>query len=190
VPWEDHFAAKYFDPDYPSEAIKTIEALGPDVHAQFILGPAGDQNPIDQGDVTVSDAFGAALGSTIANAIGTPGRAIEGPIKSTRLERSLPLDVDTSPYNLARVRENYSKRLNDGTAWVRRHAQRMIARIDSGFIETTVVLPIQAWTFTGEHGDFDNSNLSIVFSGGEVVSGYAVYFRTLFGGTEKHGSPP
>ncbi|ALV47833.1 hypothetical protein MB46_19345 (plasmid) [Arthrobacter alpinus] len=178
---DDH---NLFDPDYPSEAIKTIEAIGPEVHAQFILGPAGDQNPTDQGDVTISDAFGTALGSTIANAIGTPGRAIEGPIKSTLLERSLPLDVTNTPQNLANVRAAYATRLNDPTGWVRRHAQRMIARIDLGYIETTVVLPIQAWTFTGEAGDTDNSALSIVFCGGEVVSGYAAYFRGKYGGTQ------
>lgn len=176
---------RFFDPDYPSEAIKTIEALGPDVHAQFILGPAGDQNPIADGNVTISDAFGADLRSTIVNAIGTPGRAIEGPIRSRLLERSLPLDIDASAYNFAKVREYYSIRLNDATSWVRRHAERMITRIDLGLIEKSVVLPIQTWTFTGEHGDFDDSNLSIVFCGGEVVSGYAVYFRTNFGGTEK-----
>lgn len=169
------------DPDYPSEAIKTIEALGPDVHAQFILGPAGDQDPVGERSIAVSDGYGAALGATIANAIGSPGRVIEGPIRSTLLERSLPLDITRTAENLKEVRRQYAVRRDNPNEvpYVRRHAERMIARIDLGLIETTVTLPIQAWKFSS-----GQTGLNIVFCGGEVVSGYAAYFRTHFGGTQ------
>jgi len=170
-----------FDPDYPSEAIKTIEALGPDVHAQFILGPAGDQEPLGEHSIALSDNYGAALGTVIVNAIGTPGRAIQGPVVSTLTERSLPLDITDTPSNLQAVRNIYAQRSVDPglEAYKQRHAQVMMNRIDLHVFQKSVPLPIQSWKFSG------GTSLSMVFSGGEVVSGYAAYFRNKYGGSNR-----
>lgn len=170
-----------FDPDYPSEAIKTIENIGPDVHAQFILGPAGDQNPVGDFSIALSDGYGAALGTTIVNAIRTQGRVIAGPITTAMKEVSLPLDITNTTGNLAAVRSVYVKRSTDPNldAYKQRHAEVMIDQIDARSFHNSVPLPIQTWKFTGSPG------LSIVFSGGEVVSGYAEYFRNTNGGSSR-----
>lgn len=168
-----------FDPDYPGQAIKTIEATGPGVFAQFILGPAGDQDPPrEPRDFTTSDKYGAEIGASIADALRTPGRAISGPITTAYTELSLPLDITDTPSNLAAVRNIYvQRRTADLPAFKQRHAEIMVKQIDAHSFATSVPLPLQTWKFAGAPG------LSIVFSGGEVVSGYAVYFRNSNGGS-------
>lgn len=169
-----------FDPDYPAQAIKEIESLGPDVFAQFLLGPAGDQNPVSISGFATSDALGADLGETVVNAIEAPGRPVSGPLATSYSEVLLPLDITTAPANLAAVRSQYLARaanaLNPGFA--RRHAKEMVEALDAGTFDTEVLLPVQVWSFGGRLG------LQIVFSGGEVVSGYAVYLRARYGGSE------
>ena len=168
-----------FDPDYPAEAIKEIEAFGPGVFAQFILGPAGDQNPHTTGSVAVSDSFGSDLGTTVRDAIGQPGRTITGGIASQYERVTLPLDITVTSANLAAVKAAYDRHAAaPGTiGYARRHAQRMSAAATNRSFATTVDLPLQVWKFTGTSG------LKMVFTGGEIVSGYAVYFRARNGGS-------
>ena len=60
--------------------------------------------------------------------------------------------------------------------WYRRHAERMIAQIDAGTYDTTVTVPTQVWKLSG------TPTLRMAFVGGELVSGYAAYFRNQYGG--------
>jgi neutral ceramidase len=170
-----------FDPDYPAQAIKEIEATGTDVFAQFLLGPAGDQNPIIIGDFDTADGWGADLGATVANAITDPARSLTGPIQTSYRELTLPLDITDSAANLALVRNAYAVRAArpDVPGFERRHANVMIDEIDAHSFTTSVPLPLQVWTFGGAPG------LHVVFCGGEVVSGYAVALRALYGGTSQ-----
>ncbi|MEN0086289.1 MAG: hypothetical protein AAGC66_16095 [Leifsonia sp.] len=168
-----------FDPDYPAEAIKRIEELSPNTFAQFVTGPAGDQNPRETGSFPISDGLGDDLGATIANAIGTPGRALAGPISTVLTSVSLPLDITDTKANLDLVRSAYQTRLSTTGGWVRRHAQQMIQQIDAHSFHTSVPVPVQRWGFTGAPG------LQMLFSGGELVSGYAVYLRARHGGAQQ-----
>ncbi|PQZ60703.1 hypothetical protein CQ040_02675 [Microbacterium sp. MYb54] len=175
-------AGALFDPDYPSEAIKTIEASYDGVFAQFVLGPAGDQNPLTLDGYMQSDAYGYDLGLTVANAIATPGRTLTGPILTAISEVSLPLEVTENPANRAALQQVFQSRELTGEApYIRRHGQTMkaVAADASAPLDTTVPLPVQRWRFAGAPG------LTMIFSGGEVVSGYAVYFRSLHGGTNE-----
>ncbi len=169
-----------FDPDYPAQAIKEIEAIGDDVFAQFLLGPAGDQNPLRMETFTVADEYGRGLGLTVVNAIETPGRPVKGRIGSSYREIDLPLDITESPGNLAAVRGTFLARAaRPGTPGIdRRHAETAVHEIDTDTFERAVTVPIQVWTFQGDPA------LRIVFCGGEVVSGYAVVLRNLLGGSD------
>jgi hypothetical protein len=173
-----------FDPDFPAQAIKQIEAAFPGALAQFILGPAGDQNPIRGDDVLESDLFGASLGNTVVAAVEARGRALAGPILTRYSAVALPLDIVLEPENIAAVRSLFVARASGPTpaGYVRRHAERMIDLIDASplsLLETSVPLPVQRWRFAGDPG------LTVVFSGGEVVSGYAVVLRNENGGSEE-----
>jgi hypothetical protein len=92
---------------------------------------------------------------------------------------SLPLDITPTSANLAAVRNAYTVRQsNNGLpSYYRRHAQTMIGQIDTNTFVTTVSLPLQVWKFTG------SPTLRIAFCGGEVVSGFAVYLRGIYGGS-------
>jgi neutral ceramidase len=166
-----------FDPDYPAQAIKEIESSFTGVFAQFLLGPAGDQNPANKGSFTIADAYGEDLGLTVAAAISSPGRNVTGPIASTYSRVSLPLDITVTAPNLAAVRSAFQARSTAATeGYQRRHAATMVSEIDSGSFVTSVDLPTQVWSIGGAAG------VKIVFCGGEVVSGYARYLRAVYGG--------
>ena len=173
-----------FDPDYPAQAIKQIEAAWPGSSPQFLLGPAGDQNPSEQGGFALADDLGRRLGDTIGAGAASAGRSITLPVYTAFSSVPLPLDIDPAPDNIAAVRAEYVARsANPGAmGFVRRHAERMIDLIDGEPIEaleTTIPLPIQRWRFSGPE------NLTILFSGGEVVSGFAVALRYEYEGSDR-----
>lgn len=170
-----------FDPDYPAQAIKEIEAAFTGVFAQFMLGPAGDQDPIGDRNVANADAHGEDLGLTVAAAISTPGRDVTGNIATSYSAVALPLDITNTPANLAAVRAAFQARSNNTAAlgFQRRHAATMVGEIDTNSFATSVTLPTQVWTIGGTSG------LKIVFCGGEVVSGYARYLRNVYGGSQR-----
>lgn len=172
-----------FDPDYPAPAIATVESEWPSSFAQFLTGPAGDQNPSSVAGFGDVARFGGALGATIVSAIATPGRTLAGPITGAYTQVTLPLDVSLSAGNVAQVRADYVARGNSPavSGFERRHANRMVQLIDTtplASLESDIVLPVQRWEIGGDPA------LTVIFSGGEVVSGYAVALRNEFGGTD------
>jgi neutral ceramidase len=167
-----------YDPDYPGAAAKKIEDLS-GCFAQFITGAAGDQDPnVGARTFTSSDAFGATLGQAVVTSLSTVGRVVTGPINSAYRDISLPLDITNTPPNVAAVRACFVTRMNAAglTSYVGRHAQTMIAQIDAHTFATSVPLPLQVWKLAG------TPILRMLFSGGELLSGYAVYLRSLYGG--------
>ncbi|BCT76765.1 hypothetical protein SCMU_26070 [Sinomonas cyclohexanicum] len=168
-----------YDGDYPSRACNYVESnLG--AFALFLQGPGGDQNPANAPSWALRDQDGNALGSTVVSAARSAGRALTGPITTKYQEVQLPFDIDTSAGNLAVVRGYYARRLpnpNGQPAWYARHAQVMMARIDSGNVASGMPSPFQVWTIGG------STPLKMAFIGGELVSGYAVYFRARYGGS-------
>jgi hypothetical protein len=171
------------DPDFPGAAIKVIEQNG-GPFAQYLTGPAGDQNPANilanpgGGTFADADTYGAHLAGVVLAAMKTTGRPVTGPINTGYQEVNLPLDITSNPANLAVVRSFYTKR--QGVAYpgyVQRHAKTMIGQIDAGTFATTLPLPQQVWRLAG------SPVLRIVFNGGEVISGYGVYFRNVYGGS-------
>jgi neutral ceramidase len=166
-----------YDPDYPGEAVTKIETLT-GCFAQFLTGAAGDQDPTGARDWTTRDALGANLGQAVATGMGTVGRPVTGPVLTAYREVTLPLDITDNPSNIAVVRSMFMNRVTTiGLSdYVGRHAQRMVAQIDAHTFATTVPLPLQVWKLAGA------PTLRMLFSGGELVSGYAVYVRSLYGG--------
>lgn len=172
-----------FDPDYPGPAIEMIEGTWDGCFAQFLTGPAGDQNPNATGTFDDVDAFGNDLGATVVNAIGDPGRDLSGPITAAYDEVPLPLDVLLTAANIAAVRAEYAARSANAAmiGYARRHAQRMTQLLETtplAALEQFVPLPVQRWTIGGDEP------LVVLFCGGEVVSGFAVVIRGENGGSD------
>ena len=167
-----------WDGDYPATACAVIEAAIPGCVALFLPGAFGDQDPVGSRGLALRNTRGVQLGSAVVAATESPGRPVAGPVVTSYQEVDLPLDVTSNPVNLAAVRAVYQARMAAPglPSWYARHAQAMIERIDAGDIETTVPLPLQVWRLQG------TPDLRICVTGGELVSGYAVYFRAQFGG--------
>jgi hypothetical protein len=167
-----------WDGDYPAAAAAAIEAVFPGAVAAFLPGAAGDQNPTGPAGWALRTSLGAKLADVVVSAAVAPGRALTS-ITAARLQNtSLPLDIDPTPGNLAAVRDCFATRAANGTAaaWDRRHAQASVDAIDAGdTFPTALTLPMQVFKFGGA------TPLSLAFVGGEPVSGYAVYFRSVYG---------
>jgi neutral ceramidase len=168
-----------FDGDFPAGACSYLESARPGCFAVFLQGAAGDQNPKGTFGWELRDTYATSLGSTVDAALNSPGRSVAGPLQTSYREVQLPLDITLTSQNMAAVRAAYVARLGnpDGQpAYFQRHAQTMIARIDSSNFATTVPSPFQVWKLSGSPA------LRIAMVGGELVSGYAVYFRSRYGG--------
>jgi hypothetical protein len=167
-----------FDPDYPGEAVSWIEDTT-GAFAQFVLGAAGDQDPV-RGATTAQ--IGEDLGKTVISAVATPGRPIQGPLKTAYSRANLPLDITDEPANLQAVRDAYEERATTNRQghepWFARHAIHMMRQIDTRTFATVVPLPVQVWSFSG------GTPLRIALTGGELFSGYAVYLRQRYGGSD------
>ena len=169
------------DPDYPGAACAWIEAQHPGVFAQFLLGPAGDQDPNGTSwSLGYAQSLGQGLGAAVLTAAGSPGRTVSGPIGTAYQDLTIPLDISTTASNLAAVRADYVVREGNMSlpSWYRRHAQQMIGQIDAKSFARSVNLPVQVWTLQGA------TPLYLALTGGELVSGYAVYLRGLHGGPQ------
>lgn len=170
-----------WDGDWPAEACDVVEDES-GAFALFIPGPAGDQDPVGVRSWALRDDHGNTLGYTVLDAAGAAGRELDGPISSDLREVTLPLDVTETPGNLAAVRAGFEARMLNVAglpAWYQRHGEAMIGRIDDGTYATSVQNPSQVWHIEGDPG------LRLAFLGGELVSGYAVYFRLRHGGVDE-----
>ncbi|MGO4433731.1 hypothetical protein AB4Y88_10665 [Paenarthrobacter sp. RAF9] len=168
-----------FDGDFPAGACNYIENNNPGCFALFLQGAAGDQNPMGVPSWELRDEYATTLGSAVSTAMQSAGRTIGSPLQTSYKEIQIPLDITPTAGNMAAVRAAYASRLPnlDGNpAWYGRHAQVMIGRIDSGSYATSVACPFQVWKFGG------SPQLRIGIVGGELVSGYAAYFRGRYGG--------
>lgn len=161
------------DPDYPGVACALIEASG--AFAHFLTGAAGDQDPPGDRSFAPAATLGQGLGQAVLTASATLGRAVAGPIRTAYRDLTLPLDITNTAANLAAVRADFASRAADTilSGYVRRHAAAMMGQIDAGTFATFVPLPVQVWTLDG---------LLFALTGGELVSGYAVYLRNRHGG--------
>lgn len=168
-----------FDGDFPAAACQYIENQTAGCFPLFLQGAAGDQDPAGLRDWALRDQQGKALGTTVGSAMSSVGRTIAGPLLTSYQEVQLPLDITVTSANLVGVRAAYVARLgNPGgqPVWYQRHAEGMIARIDSNSLATTVPSPFQVWKLSG------SPQLKIAMIGGELVSGFAAYFRARQGG--------
>lgn len=166
-----------WDGDWPSEASDLIERET-GAFALFIPGPAGDQDPEGVRGWELRDDHGRQLADVVEGAVDDGGRTLGGHISTQLREVALPLDITATSANLAAVRAAFASRMlnPDGQpAWYQRHAESMIARIDSGTFATSVPNPSQVWKI-------GSPALKLAFVGGELVSGYAAYFRARNGG--------
>ncbi|MEU5906910.1 hypothetical protein ABZ780_21370 [Micromonospora sp. NPDC047467] len=165
-----------FDPDYPGYAVSRIEETT-GAFAQFLLGPAGDQDPIGARSWDQRSRRGGEIAQAVTDAMTRPGRSVVGPTATHYREVDLPLDVTLTEDNLRQMSVAHTTRLTNAglRGNYRRHAQQMMTQAETGTFATSIPLPVQSWRFTG------SPDLRVLLAGGEIVSGYAVDFRERYG---------
>jgi len=167
-----------WDGDWPALACTVVESQT-SAFAMFLPGAAGDQDPEGARGWALRAEHGQALGGAVATAAKANGRSLPGPIASAIREITLPLDITPTAPNLAAVRAAFVDRMGNPRgqpAMYQRHAEMMITRLDSGGYDMNVLNPSQVWRIAG------SPELKMAFVGGELVSGYAAYFRARHGG--------
>jgi neutral ceramidase len=172
-------AQTLWDGDFPAAAAAAVEAVLPGATAVFLPGPAGDQDPLGDRGWGLRSSLGGRLADAVLTAAVVPGRPMAGLASTGLTTVDLPLDVTVSPDNLRAVRDAFAARAAaGGLGWEVRHAQAMVQLLGSGApVATAVTTPLQAWQLSGD------PPLRMAFTGGELVSGFAVYLRQRFGGT-------
>ena len=149
-----------WDSDFCGAASSAIErAL--EAPALFFQGCAGDLNP--SGEMMANDA---RVGGLVLKAIASDGwTRVAGPVRTEQRSVDLPFVFGHPDMKSAFQTRVEDKALSEGT---RRHAERMLSRMDQGPLDGTVEMPIQIWKLHG---------LTIVGLGHEVLSGYAERIR-------------
>ena len=159
-------AGPQWDARFPGSACERISAET-GAFAMFIQGAAGDQNP------KVADH---EVGTKLADAVVARVRQVdtanpvEGPIASAYQEVELDLVI---PERAVRDAELRKRRANPSFPWYRRHAEVMLPASADGSFDRKMIVPVQRWRF--------ETRPQMIFSGGELVSGYAKEMRQHFG---------
>lgn len=166
-----------WDGDFPAGACAVIEGAIPNCHAQFIPGPAGDQDPTYTPRGWANrNILSAHLGDAVVKAASIAGRPLTGAITTSRSTASLALQIG----DWAALRAGYASRLNNPAfaayPMYLRHAQWAIDQIDADTAATSITLPIQVWRL-------GSPLLRLLFLGGEPASGFGLWARNHYGGT-------
>lgn len=153
--------------DYSGFAQQTLENSYPETTALFVMGCGGDINPQPRGQLQFAAQHGEALAQSVKSALGRSTKPVRGRLKA-RLER---FNIPLAP---APSREQFQARLSDKDVFVRRHAERMLARLDrDGKLLSKYPYAVQVIQF-GE-------GLTLVALAGEVVVDYALRLKRELG---------
>jgi hypothetical protein len=166
--------SNYYHPDFPGLARASLETGNPGAMAFFIQGAAGDINP-DPEDIY---AQGNALATAVQNVLaGGAMQPVSGSILTEVRDVTLPLNMDPNDPTHQQLRAKYDNIRNITTdGYLDRHANQMIAQIDSNTLPVNENWPVAVWHFG------TNNSLVLAALGGEVVSGYALALKSQFAG--------
>ena len=164
----------YYHPDFPGLARASLETSNPGTMAFFIQGAAGDINP-DPHDLY---GQGNSLATAVQNVLsGGAMQSVSGSILTEVRDVTLPLNMDPNDPAHQQLRAKYDNIRNiTADEYLDRHANQMIAQIDSNTLPVNENWPVAVWHFG------TNNSLVLAALGGEVVSGYALALKSQFAG--------
>lgn len=152
--------------DYAGFAQIELEKMYPGVTAMFFAGAGADQNPLPRSSVPLARQYGRDLAAAVARVLEENMGRI-GPGLSTAY-REVPL-------GFARLlsKDDYARMANELTGYQKRWATRMQQKVERGeSLPTSYPYPLQVWKL---------GNQNIFSLGGELVVGYAIELKKIFG---------
>jgi neutral ceramidase len=145
--------------DYAGFACAAVEQAHPGAAAMFMSGCGADINPYPRGTVELAREHGAALAKTVNQVLGGRMQGVHGRVKTA-------FDHVKLPFAPPPTKEEFQSRLSDSNVFRRRHAERMIARLErDGKLISEYSYPIQVFQL-GE-------GPTLVALAGEVAVDYA-----------------
>jgi hypothetical protein len=163
--------------DYAGYAQEALEKIYPGATALFVLGCAGDANPLPRYQGT-DDAlkhyslelvtmYGKILAASVDLALHAKMRPVTGPLK-TAFER---VDI---PFQKSPSKAELQARLKNRDSDIRTQAERMLSVIErQGKLPDHYPDPVQVWQF--------GRSLKFIALGGEVVVDYSLRLKARYG---------
>lgn len=144
--------------DYAGFAQLDIEKAYPGSTALFLLGCAGDQNPLPRGTVELAVQHGKSLADAVIRALRTEMVLVNVPIRTSREIVDLPF----KPFTV----ETFEKDIIGNNKFLQRRAKLMLEAYNKGWIVDKYAYTVQAIRFGNE--------LTLLALNGEVVIDYAL----------------
>ncbi len=156
--------------DYPGFAMIELEKSHPRAVAMFFAGCGADQNPLPRRQVELAKGYGKQLADAVEAVLAKPMTALPAAIQAAYREIDLPLkEVPT--------RETLIKESMGENRYIAARANIWLKRIAAGEeIPATYPYPVQTWRL-GK----DNSDVTLVTLGGEVVVDYSIRLKKELG---------
>jgi len=159
-----------FHGDYAGHAQEALEKSHPGAMALFVMGCGADINPDPRGTLELARRHGEALALSVERILSAPLSPVQGLLRTAFERVVLPL----AP---APTRQEIQARLTDKDIHVRRHAERMLARLDrDGKLISEYPYPVQVIQF--------GNDLTLIALAGEVVVDYVLRLKRELGTDE------
>jgi hypothetical protein len=152
--------------DYAGFAQLELEKLHPGATALFFQGAGADQNPLPRSSVPLAQQYGRELAAAVDRTLQESMVRI-APELSTAY-REVELSLTSLP-----EKEDYARMAKDLNGYQKRWAERMLQSAEKGEpFPKSYPYPLQVWKL---------GNQNIFALGGELVIGYAIALKRIFG---------
>jgi neutral ceramidase len=153
--------------DYSGFAQEAIEKSHPGAVSLYVAGCGADVNPAPRSKLELAQEHGETLAKSVDQVLSGSLTSLKGPIKSVIGDVAIP-------FSPAPTKEEFQARLNDNNAFRRRHAERMLQRLErDGKLISKYPYTIQIIRI----GD-----LKLIALAGEVVTDYSLRLKRELGG--------
>ncbi|WP_162946592.1 neutral/alkaline non-lysosomal ceramidase N-terminal domain-containing protein [Chitinophaga barathri] len=152
--------------DYAGFAQIEVEKKYPDATALFVLGCAGDQNPMPRGTLEYTEQHGKELAAAVEKVVDGKMENIGAPLRSAFVRTELPYQPVTV--------ETFQKELQEGTKYEKRRAKLIMEARDKGWDLSNHNYPVQAMRI--------GNKLTILSLSGEVVVDYSLNAKKQYPG--------
>ncbi|MBL8227981.1 MAG: neutral/alkaline non-lysosomal ceramidase N-terminal domain-containing protein [Bryobacterales bacterium] len=153
--------------DYAGYAQEALEKLNPGAVALFVQGAGADSNPLPRRSVELAQRYGSVLGDAVDQVLKAKMMPVRGPL-STSME-TIELRFAAPP-----SRAELEQRLTSKDATTKRHAERMIEKLNrDGKLVESHPYPVQAWRF--------GKDMTLLTLAGELVVDFSLRFKGRYG---------
>jgi len=149
--------------DYAGFASIAVEKEHPGSTALFVAGCGADVNPAPRSRLDLAEDHGQELAQAVESVLQGRRTAVTGRVRTA-------FDLAGLPFAPPPGRAEFEARLSDQNVFVRRHAQRMLERLErNGRLEREYPCPVQVLRI--------GNDFTLIAIGGEVVTDYSLRLK-------------